>query len=181
MRGFPKMMCLLLTASLIVMLSICTLAYENEPYDFRGIKWGTRIGKLSGMALDLDGGDLKAYTKKDDDLKIGGAELSSLHYIFYKDQFYCVRIEFTGPSNFSRIRDEFIRMYGQPAGRQHQGRHYFWGGNIASITLDYDEFTETGELGYKYMPVHLQIDEEHKKPLTESAEESSGEPTPNRE
>jgi hypothetical protein len=96
-------------------------------------------------------------------MKIRDAELNSLHYIFYKEQFYCVRIEFTGLFNFSRIRDEFIRIYGEPGGREHYDRHYFWGGNNVSITLDYDESTETGELGYKYIPIDSRVDEDEKK------------------
>ena len=176
MRYFPKKMSLVLAATVSVMLSICAFAYQNEPYDFRGIKWGTRIEKLSDMLLDLDGGDLKAYTRKRDKMMIGDTKLNSLHYIFYKDEFYCVRIEFADFSNFSKIREEFLRIHGKPEGREYYDRHYYWSGGSASITLDYDESTETGELGYKYIPIDSRVDEDEKNQILEgsmgSAEEA---------
>ena len=173
MRRFPKKMFLVLTASISVMLAVCAFAYQNEPYDFRGIKWGAKIDKLSGMVLTVDGGDLKAYTKKSEEMVMGDAELNSIQYVFYKDQFYCVRIEFAGPSNFNRIRDQFLHMYGKPEGRQYYDRHYYWGGGTASVTLDYDESTETGEVGYKYMPVDVRIEEDEKNRVIGGAGESA--------
>ncbi len=177
MRGFLRIMCLVLGAIVPVVQLVCALAYENEPYDFRGIKWGSRIDEISDMLLDLDGGDFKAYTRKHDKMMIGDAKLNSLHYISYKDRFYCVRIEFTGPSNFNKIRNEFLRIYGEPGGRQHYDRHFYWGGENASITLDYDESTGSGEIGYKYMPVDFLIDEDQKNQAIKDTGGSAGEPT----
>jgi hypothetical protein len=157
------------------MLSVLVLAYQNEPDDFRGIKWGTSVEGLSDMALILDGGDLKAYARNRDKMMIADAKIDSLHYIFYKDQFYCVRIEFADISNFIKIRDEFVKMYGEPERRQHYERHFYWRGDIASITLDYDESADEGELGYKYMPVDLRIDEDEKTQVMKGVG-SSGDP-----
>lgn len=173
MHHFPKKMCLVVTAAVAVMLSICALAYENEPSDFRGVKWGTNIEKLPGMVVTLDGGDLKAYTRKGDKMMIGDATLNSLHYIFYKDEFYCVRIEFKGFSSFSKIRDEVFRMHGKPGGEEYIERHFYWGGSNTSIKLDYDDSTEMGELGYKFLPIDFQIDEDERIKATEGAGEST--------
>jgi len=173
MHHFPKKMCLIVTAVVAVMLSICALAYENEPSDFRGVKWGTHIEKLSDMVLALDGGDFKAYTRKGDKMVIGDATLNSLHYIFYKDEFYCVRIEFAGFSSFSKIRDEVFRMHGEPAAERYFDRHFYWGGSNTSIKLDYDDSTETGELGYKFLPIDFQIDEDERMKATGGAGEAA--------
>jgi hypothetical protein len=144
------------------MLSISVFAYQNEPDDFRGVKWGSHIEKLSGMELALDGGDLKAYTKKRDKMMLEGSALTSIHYVFYKERFYCVRIEFKDLLNFQRIRDVFFRTYGEPEGQQYYETHFTWTGDKTSITLDYDESTELGEVGYKYMPIDLQVAEDEK-------------------
>lgn len=173
MHHFTEKTFPVLTATLFLMLSVCAFAYQNEPYDFRGIKWGTRIDKLRGMVLSVDGGDLKAYTRQREKLMLGDAKLHSIQYVFYKDQFYCVRIEFVGTSNFSEIRDEFIRTYERPEGRQYYDRNFYWAGSTASITLDYDESADVGEIGFKYMPIDSQIAEDEKNRTVDAA---GGEP-----
>lgn len=162
MHRCPVKVSLVLTVALFVILSASVFAYENEPDDFRGIKWGTRIEELPDMELALDGGKLKAYTRKRDKMMLEEAEVNSVHYIFYKEQFYCVHIDFEGFSNFNKIRDVFFSIYGKPEGRQVHYRHFSWAGEKASITLDYDVLTERGELGYKYVPIDLQVAEDEK-------------------
>ena len=178
MRHFQTGIGLFLSVTASIMLSGLVLAYQNEPDDFRGIKWGTSIEKLSDMALILDGGHLKAYTRNRDKMMIGDAKIDSLHYVFYKDQFYCVRVVFTDISNFNKIRDEFVRIYGEPERRQHYDRHFYWRGDKVSITLDYDEYTEEGELGYKYMPVDFRIDEDEKTKAMKGAGGSADQQRP---
>jgi hypothetical protein len=162
MHRLPMKIGLVLAVALSGMLCVSVFAYLNEPDAFRGIKWGTLIEKVPDMELSLDGGDLKAYTRKHDKMVLEGSELTGIHYVFYKEQFYCVRIEFKGLSNFQRIRDVFFKTYGEPGGQQYYETHFAWTGDKASITLDYDESTELGEVGYKYMPIDLQVAEDEK-------------------
>jgi hypothetical protein len=160
---------LVLAVTLSGMLSVSVFAYQNEPGDFRGIKWGIHIEKVSDMELALDGGDLKAYTRKHDKMLLEGSELTSVHYVFYKEHFYCVRVEFKDLLNFRRIRDVFFKTYGEPERQQYYETHFTWTGNEASITLDYDESKDLGEIGYKYLPIDLQVAEDEKNRAEEDA------------
>lgn len=146
-----------LTVVLSAMFAIVVFAYENEPGDFRGIKWDTHIEKLSDMEIVLDGGDLKAYTKKGEKMKMGEAKLSALHYIFYKDHFYCVYIEFKGLDDFNKIKDVLFKTYGEPEGTELYDKRFAWPGVSASITLEFDESMGMGELGYKFLPIDQEI------------------------
>jgi hypothetical protein len=155
------------------MFSIVVFAYENEPDDFRGIKWDTHIEKLSDdMEIVLDGGDLKAYTRKGDNLKLEEAQLSALHYIFYKDHFYCVHVEFKGLDDFNKIKNVLFKTYGEPEGTQYYDKRFVWPGESASITLEYDDSIGRGELGYKFVPIDKEIVWEEMSGTEEDAEQT---------
>jgi hypothetical protein len=138
-------------------------AYQNEPKHFRGIRWGDPVMGLSDMVLVLDGGALKAYVRKGDDMSIGEAKLDRLHYIFYKGRFYCVYIEFSGSHNFSRLRDTLVDWYGPGEEKRTPDKHFYWVGEAASVTMNYNESTAKGELGYKYMPIDAQLEQEEQR------------------
>jgi hypothetical protein len=140
-----------------LMYSGIVFAYDNEPDDFRGIKWDTHIEKLPDMEIILDGGDLKAYTRKGEKMTLEGADLTALHYVFYEDHFYCVHIEFEGLDNFNKIEDALFKTHGQPEGTQYYDKRFAWPGQQASITLEYDESLGRGELGYKFLPIDQEI------------------------
>jgi len=157
MHRFITRVGFMLTVVLSVMFSIVAFAYDNEPDDFRGIKWDTHIEKLSDMEIVLDGGDLKAYTRKGEKMELEEARLSGLHYIFYKDHFYCVHIEFKGLAEFNKIKGVLFKTYGEPEGTQYYDKRFIWSGGTASITLEFDESIGRGELGYKYLPIDQEI------------------------
>jgi hypothetical protein len=137
-------------------------AYENEPKEFRGLPWGTPILGLSDMVLVLDGGALKAYVRKDDDLTLGDAKLDRIHYIFYEGQFYCVYVQFTGATNFNEVHSALVEWHGPGEESSSTEKHYSWSGRATSLTLNYNGSTTKGELGYKYMPIDLQIASDEK-------------------
>jgi hypothetical protein len=161
---------LLLTVVVSVMFSMVAFAYDNEPDDFRGIKWDTHIEKLPDMELVLDGGDLKAYARKGESMKLEDAELSAVHYIFYKERFYCVHIEFKGLQNFNKIKDVLFKTYGQPEGTQYYDTRFAWPGEDASITLGFDVSTGEGELGYKFLPIDQEVMMDEESRAAEDAE-----------
>jgi hypothetical protein len=85
---------------------------------FRGIPWGTNIENLSDMTLVpgyISGSGvfhIKSYRRKEDLLRIGDAELESLTYVFYKDQFYRVSIVVKGVSNQQNLLRALTARYG---------------------------------------------------------------------
>ncbi|MBW1744662.1 MAG: hypothetical protein JRJ47_14740 [Deltaproteobacteria bacterium] len=164
MQRLPQKVCLFLIAMACVVWLTPADAYQNEPKHFRGIKWGAPVIGLSDMVLVLDGGALKAYVRKGDDMSMGEAKLDRLHYIFYKGRFYCVYLEFSGPRNFNRLREALVDWYGPGEEKRVPRNHFYWVGGTASVTLNYNESTEKGELGYKYMPIDAQLDQEEQGP-----------------
>ena len=170
MHRFGARVGLTLTVVLSAMFSMVVFAYDNEPDDFRGIKWNTHIEKLSDMEVVLDGGDLKAYTKKGEKMQLEEAKLSALHYIFYKDHFYCVHVEFKGLDDFNKIKDVLFKTYGEPEGTELYDKLFAWPGVSASITLEFDESTGKGELGYKFLPIDQEIVGDETNQTAEDAE-----------
>jgi hypothetical protein len=125
------------------------------------------------MVMILDGGDLKAYTRKGDSMSLGDAELKGINYIFYKGRFYCVYIDFEGLSNFRKIRDSFVELYGPPMAEQSSEWDYFWGGRKASVTLTYDKSAEKGEVGYKFVPIDLELERDQRANVQKQREASA--------
>ena len=158
MDRLTRKACLVLMAMGCAMWSFSALAYENEPKAFRGITWGTPVMELSDMVLVLDGGALKAYVRKGDEMSFGEADLDRIHYIFYKERFYCVHMEFSGASNYDRMKRALVQWYGPGEEKQGVGKNLYWVGATASVILNYSESEEKGELGFKYMPIDAQID-----------------------
>lgn len=157
MDSLRRQLCFFLMVMMAVTWSCPTLAYENEPVQFRGIFWGQALTGTPDMDLVLDGGALKAYVRKGEDLTLGEAGLDRIHYVFYKEHFYCVYIEFSGPSNFAHIKETLFDWYGPGEEKQASGSNFYWTGATANVTLNYNEAIQKGELGFKYVPIDTQI------------------------
>ena len=88
----------------VLLIPSIAFTSQNEPNNFRGIKWGTNINELPGMKSIETIGNLKMCEKKDDKMKIGDADLDIIRYHFYKDRFYAVIITFSTYLDFSSIK-----------------------------------------------------------------------------
>src|SRR5580693_10501922 len=53
---------------------------------FRGQKFGTAFSEFQGLTLDKDEGDLKLYTKKDENVQLGPVKLQTIIYHFFQDK-----------------------------------------------------------------------------------------------
>jgi hypothetical protein len=160
MNRLPRKVFGFVTAIVCAVWLVPAGAYQNEPKGFGGMKWGESVLGLSELVLVLDGGALKAYVRKGDDMVLGGAQLDRLHYIFYRDRFYCVHMEFSGPESFGTLRDVLVDWYGPGEEKKASGLHVYWVGETTSVTLNYNAAEQKGELGYKYMPIDAQIEQE---------------------
>jgi hypothetical protein len=100
----------------IVLLSVNSFAFNNEPDGFRGIKWGTDISGLQGMThvrTDPSYGGVEFYTRKDDELRFGDAQLDKIEYAFWKGKFSSVWIHSVGYANWLDLRDATAASYGK--------------------------------------------------------------------
>lgn len=105
-------------------------AFQNEPEGFRGLKWGDPPGEDMVYHSNLDW-----YTKKNDELKIGGAKFKNIYYTFHKEKFMRVLIN---TDNYRPLKDVVDLKFGDPTNYKDFGlgfSTYEWSGDIATIKL----------------------------------------------
>ena len=78
---------------LLLLLPISSFAFDKEPDGFRDIKWGTDIETLKDMKFKGDYESSKIYTRENDRLRVGVAEVDSVEYFFWKGKFHEVDIK----------------------------------------------------------------------------------------
>lgn len=84
---------------------------------FRGYEWGIYLEEVA-EAFELQGFDEKRdiewFTKKDDPLHIGEADLKSIHYVFRDDRLVAVSIiAKKGKSNYKVLQEELEKRLGK--------------------------------------------------------------------
>jgi len=157
---------ILLVVLLLILPSLYSRvhAFHNEPDGFQGIKWGTNIKELTDMVLDEDSGESKLYRKQGNAVTIGTAVLESCSYIFYRDMFYGVFIEFTSSSNAHAIKETLLKTHGEGF-PLHPGKSietYQWSGSLVNILYEFSRPSGKGTVTYFYKPID-QVKEENEK------------------
>jgi hypothetical protein len=100
----------------------------------------------------------KFYSKKNDKLKIGEADLEYVVYVFYENKFYGVDILCKGINNYNKIKETLIKTYGKRYIKGNITEKYVWLGDNVSIVLTYDDVSKEGSLVYMYMPIKREKD-----------------------
>ena len=73
---------------LFVLMPAYLSAFQNEPKDFRGIKWGSGPETQKELLLLRKEGDVSFYTRKNDKMQIGDVwGIKSIYYVYYKNNF----------------------------------------------------------------------------------------------
>lgn len=127
-----------LVVVLILALSVGVFAFQNEPDGFRGLKWGDPPGKdmkIYGFGRDFD---ITIYTRRNDKMQIGDAELRSIYYVFYEGRFMAVEISpYHWPDDYLSLRDVVMLKFGDAAviegGRLVE--RITWSGDLAVIVF----------------------------------------------
>ncbi|MFZ2633340.1 MAG: hypothetical protein WA081_22620 [Desulfosalsimonadaceae bacterium] len=135
--------------SLIINLLSFPLVCFAEVEGFRGIKWGTDFVTLTEMQYvrtDPSYGGIKEYTKKSDELMIGGATLETILYGFWQGKFSSVLIRVKGYSNFSSLKNATFEKFGSGFQSNRYIERYAWFGEQTTMLLNYSELLRTGEL-----------------------------------
>jgi len=121
----------------------------TEPDGFRGIKWGTSIDDLAGMKYlrtDPGYGGIQMYTKSNEDLKIGAANLEEIEYHFWQGKFCDSWILTVGFSNWSGLKEATFEKFGAGYQSNKDIEKFFWFGPRTEMMLLYSEITEKGLL-----------------------------------
>lgn len=122
----------------LVALSIqMASAFQNEPEGFRGIAWGTPLAQIQAKLRHEDGGGAtRSYRRAGENLSIGQAKLSAIHYLFYKSKFSGAMIEVrAGAGNASAILEASKARFGEPDSANDILERYFWVGERAQVAL----------------------------------------------
>ena len=161
------MVCLLLSQT------IC-LGFENEPAQFRGLKWGESVAGhrdfyLSGVdeiGRKVDFTETtphaKLYRRKGDKRLIGKAEINDIFYKFYKDKLYYVRINYNTVESYKLLYQTLLDLHGKPDYTDDRGstRWKEWRGKDINITLSFAQLMFnrriiklTGFIDYTFIPL----------------------------
>ena len=134
-------------------------AFPNEPDGFRGIKWGTKITRLSGMELVRSEGAEKYYIRQEDKLKVGEAVVERITYGFYRDEFFKLTVSFEGLMNYLHLKEALFGVYGD--GEHVAGKDiYTWTGKQVFIGIEFKGMLNEGEVLYTYKPIMEKMSKE---------------------
>jgi hypothetical protein len=142
----------MLILSIRAFVFILTLAgvASAEADGFRGLKWGTEFSAIEGemtySRTDSSYGGVKMYKRKGDGLTIGGAELKSIEYGFWRNRLCSVMITLEGSGNFSSLKDAVFLKFGEGRKPNQFMEEYLWGGEVTGMTLEYSVVTNQGHL-----------------------------------
>lgn len=133
-----------LTIIFIFFFSTNSMAFQNEPDGFRGIKWGTQVSIVKGLQHkdSVPSADEITYTKRNDNLEIAeGIRADSIEYIFVKNRFDSVSIILTGPSNWAFLKVWLFKNHGMPNKRNEKNIYgtetLEWRGKNATIRVSH--------------------------------------------
>ncbi len=157
-----RTMNLLVLLMLFMALPLAALAASDqfkpgsEPDGFNGIKWGTEVSTLTGMALIKDDGPEKYYQKKDDNLTMGAAQLSDITYGFRAGKFESVIIHTKGQVNYGHLKDVCFEKFGKgwrtAADEKSDIQTFTWFGDTAWGKLKYEKDKDEGVLMFSLIP-----------------------------
>lgn len=114
-------------------------------YGFRDLVFETPIEKLDGfeqVGERLKGGRLSDYVRKTDSLKVGDADLSDIHYVFYKGRLFSVFMRSRGASNADLVMRALVSGYGHPDESRPHLNEYTWRGSRTRMEYDYSDITQ---------------------------------------
>jgi hypothetical protein len=113
------------------------------------LRWGTKLTEISGLEKILDAAEqdgVAEYQRKKENLKFGQAELSSIHYTFWRNRLYMLTIGTEGRSNFLALRGEVFRQFGRGLRTDPALERYLWTEGPNDIMLQYSKDGQQGLL-----------------------------------
>ena len=85
----------------------------SEPDGFRGIKWGTNVNEIKDLEYIQTMKDgRKIYTRIEDKMQIGNAQLDTIWYSFLDDKFYSVFVS-TKKGHCNELNAAVVSTFGE--------------------------------------------------------------------
>jgi len=137
---------------------------------FRSQKFGTAFSEFQGLALERDEGDLKLYTKKEDNLRLGPVKLEAIVYHFFQDKFFGVSLHTANRDNTLGLLRVADAAFGE--GSEHANAKddldRSWEGKSADAFFNVNPKTEEGSLFIRDNQLATQV-ETYREKLTKEA------------
>ncbi len=120
------------------------------PTDFRGILFGAKKEELSGFIPFTDSqnavqANADLYTRVNEDLHFGQAEVQAILYAFKQGRLYSVHLIFRGEADAFLSKEKLIALYG--TGKQ-IGSQYGWGWDNFSVVMKKSMASDLSVLTY---------------------------------
>jgi hypothetical protein len=135
---------------LCFLLQITALAYPNEKNGFRGLEWGTKFETVQDQMIpwgsDTPNSRSNFFTRKNEDLTLGSAKLTSVVYLFMYKQLTAVCID-TNHVNMYRLKEVLQANFGggvRDNTYTDDGERWLWNGDITNIDFSFSRDKEFG-------------------------------------
>lgn len=121
----------------------------NDPKGFHNITWGSPLAGRDDLEMLRAGTHITEYRPKNREATFAGAEMMSILYVAFDDQFARVTIRYQGASVHKQVLDFLETRHGplqRIPGQMTRGlnQQYTWRGSDTEITLTYQASTERG-------------------------------------
>ena len=128
---------------------------------FRGITWGANPAEIQGFILDKTDKYGSYYSRENEHLQIGKAELYSITYKAYNHKFYAVFFDFSREQSYQLLADKFTDEFGEAWGsvKDKKKKELSWelhdskandSKPLVRIILRYDNNTQRGDAAFIY-------------------------------
>ena len=137
---------------------------------FRGQKFGTEFSQFQNLTLDKDEGDLKLYTKKDENLQLGPVKLATIVYHFFQDKFFAVSLHTENRDNTMGLLRIAVAAFGQgnQSTEAKDDLDRSWEGKNAEAFFNVNPKTEEGSFIIRDNQLSTQV-EQYREKLTKEA------------
>jgi hypothetical protein len=122
---------------------------QHKQDGFRDLNWGSNLAMLNDFVeLRSDTGleEVKEYIREGDILKLGDADLKSIVYSFWRDQFYTVTVWTEGKTNYISLRNEAFKQFGAGQRSDPSLERYLWSDASTDRMLKFMKDTQVGML-----------------------------------
>jgi hypothetical protein len=138
---------------------------------FRGQNFGTAFSDFQGLTLEKDEGDLKLYTKKDENLQLGPVKLETVIYHFFQDKFFAVSLHTKERDNTLRLLRVAQAAFGPGNWRPNAKDELdqTWLGKTAEAFFAINPKTEEGSLVIRDNQIGSQVEAYWEKLANEAA------------
>lgn len=154
-----------------LLLPVSAIAFQNEPDGFRGIPWGDNYENKKSELLPYQEGANNFYSRTNDKLEIGGAELKDIYYGYYKNKLGVVVLHSLGASNKYALLGALQEKFGKGHKPNRYIDDYYWFGQITDISYACNRITDKCTVWIRSKLIQSEQDAEAKVKAQGAAED----------